>query len=136
MKKFFEEFKKFLNRGNALELAVGVVIGSSFSTIVNSLVNDVIMPIVGRIIGGFDFSDIKIPLGGDSNIMIGSFIENVIDFLLIAFVLFCVIKSMNKLEEVKKKVIPESKDEKPKEPEDIKLLKSIDNQLKKLNKKG
>ena len=103
MKNFFEEFKKFLNRGNAIELAIGVVIGSSFSGIVNSLVNDVISPVIGLIAGGFDFSNIKIHLLGDSYILIGSFIQNVIDFVIVAFVLFLVIRAMNKVDEIKKK---------------------------------
>lgn len=135
MKNFFNEFKKFLNRGNALELAIGVVIGSSFSGIVNSLVNDIITPIIGRIVGGFDFSTIMINLGGDSNIMIGSFIQNVIDFVIVAFVLFCVIRSMNRLEEIKKKKESPVEEKPAEDPEDIKLLKSINDELKKLNNK-
>lgn len=135
MKNFFEEFKKFLYRGNALELAIGVVIGSAFSGMVNSLVNDVISPVIGRIAGGFDFSNIVIHLGGDSNIMIGSFIQNIINFVIVAFVLFCVIKSMNKLEEIKKKKEAPVEEKPVEDPENIKLLKSINNELKKLNKK-
>lgn len=135
MKNFFNEFKKFLNRGNALELAIGIVIGSSFSSIVNSLVNDIITPIIGRIVGGFDFSTIMINLGGDSNIMIGSFIQNVIDFVIVAFVLFCVIRSMNRLEEIKKKKESPVEEKPAEDPEDIKLLKSINDELKKLNNK-
>lgn len=135
MKEFFEEFKKFLYRGNALELAIGVVIGSSFSGIVNSLVNDIITPIIGRLVGGFDFSNIQIHLGGDSNIMIGSFIQTVINFVIVAFVLFCVVKSMNRIDEIKKKKEAPKEEKAPEEPEDIKLLKSINNELKKLNKK-
>lgn len=135
MKKFFEEFKKFLYRGNALELAIGVIIGSSFSGIVNSLVNDIITPIIGRIVGGFDFSNIQIHLGGDSYIKIGSFIQNIIDFIIVAFVLFLVVRSMNKVEEFKKKKIKKQEEEKiPEVPEDIKLLRSIEKELKKINK--
>lgn len=135
MKNFLEEFRKFLNRGNALELAIGVIIGSSFSGIVNSLVNDIIMPIIGRLIGGFDFSNIQIKLGGDSNILIGSFIPNVVNFVIVAFVLFCVIRSTNKLNELKKKKESPVEEKPVEDPEDIKLLKSIDNELKKLNNK-
>lgn len=135
MKTFFEEFKKFLNRGNAIELAVGVVIGSSFSAIVNSLVNDVITPIIGLIVGGFDLSTIKIHLLGDSYILIGSFIQNIIDFIIVAFVLFLVIKAMNEVDELKKKRKPAPEEKAPEEPEDIKLLKSINNELKKMNEK-
>lgn len=135
MKEFFEEFKKFLNRGNALELAIGVVIGGSFSGIVNSLVNDIITPIIGRIAGGFDFSNIQIHLGGESNIMIGSFIQTVINFVIVAFVLFCIIRSMNKLDEVKKKKQAAAEEKAPEDPVDIKLLKSIESELKKINNK-
>ncbi len=132
MKNFFKEFKSFLNRGNAIELAVGVIVGGAFSSIVNSLVNDIIAPIIGRIVGGFDFSEIKIHLGGESYIMIGSFIQNIINFVIIAFCLFLVVKSMNKIESLKKKdeVITVKED-----PEDIKLLKSINEELKKINNK-
>ena len=71
MKKLFEEFKKFINKGNAIDLAVGVVVGSAFTSIVNSIVSDLISPIIGLIIGGLDFSDIKIHLLGDAYINIG-----------------------------------------------------------------
>lgn len=135
MRGFFEEFKKFLNRGNALELAIGVVIGGAFTSIVNSLVNDIITPVIGRIVGGFDFSNIVIHLGGESNIMIGSFIQNIIDFVIIAFVLFVVIRSMNRIEELKKKKQPKDEECVPEDPEDIKLLKSINEEIKKINAK-
>lgn len=135
MKEFIDEFKKFLNRGNALELAIGVIIGSSFSGIVNSLVSDIITPIIGRIVGGFDFSNIQIHLGGESNIMIGNFIQTVINFVIVAFVLFCVIRSMNKIDDLKKKKKAPAEEKAPEVPEDIKLLKSIEKELKKLNKK-
>ena len=133
MKKFFEEFKTFINRGNAIQLAIGVVMGSAFSSIVNSLVEDVITPVIGRIAGGFDFSNIKIHLGGDSYILIGKFIQNTIDFIIIAFVLFLVVRSMNRIEEIKKKKHHEEKEEK--KIETIDLLQSIDNELKKMNSK-
>lgn len=135
MKSFFEEFRKFINRGNAIELAVGVVIGSSFSAIVNSLVNDIITPMIGLIVGGFDFSNIKIHLLGDSYIMIGSFIQNIINFLIVAFVLFMVVRTMNEVEEIKKKRKPKEEEKAPEDSQDIVLLKSINNELKKLNRK-
>ena len=84
MKKFLGEFKEFISKGNVLDLAVAVVIGNAFNAIVTSLVNDVIMPFVGIIIGGIDFSNIKITLG-DSSIMIGNFIQNIVNFLIVAF---------------------------------------------------
>lgn len=133
MKSFIEEFKKFINRGNAIELAVGVIIGSAFSSIVNSLVNDIIMPIIGRIIGGFDFTNIKIHLGGESYILIGNFIQNVVNFIVIAFVLFIVVRSMNKIDDIAKKKI-KHEEEVVEDPDYIKLLKSIDSELKKINK--
>ncbi len=135
MKKFIEEFKTFINRGNVIDLAVGVVVGGAFTTIVDSMVNDIVMPIIGRIIGGFDFSSLKIALGGDSYIMIGSFIQNIVNFLLIALVVFAAVKGVNKLHELEKKEEAEAKEEEPEESAEVKLLKSIEKELKKLNKK-
>lgn len=137
MKSFFEEFRKFINRGNAIELAVGVVVGGAFTSIVNSLVNDIITPIIGRIVGGVDFSGIKIPLGGngESYIMIGSFIQTVIDFVIVAFVLFLIIRSTNKANELKIFKHKQKEEAVKEDPEDIKILKSIESELKKLNKK-
>ena len=134
MKEFIEEFKKFINRGSVLDLAVGVIIGGAFTTIVNSLVGDVIMPIIGGIIGGFDFTHIVINLGGDSVINIGTFIQNVVDFVIIALVVFVGVRAINKVKEkqAKKEEIAE---EAKLDPEDIVLLRSIEKELKKLNKK-
>ena len=134
MKNFFEEFKKFLNRGNAIELAIGVVIGGAFSNIVNSIVNDILMPIIGIIIGGFDFSSLSIKVG-DASINYGNFIQNGVSFIAIAFVLFLIVKATNKIDELAKNKKKQEEEAKPAEdPEDIKLLKSINNELKKLNK--
>ncbi len=131
MKNFIEEFKKFINRGNVVDLAVGVIIGGAFTSIVTSLVNDIIMPIIGTIIGGINFSGIAITIG-DANIMIGNFIQNIVNFLIVALVVFTVVRTLNKAQELKKK---EPEVEAPKEdPDDIKLLKSIEKELKKLNK--
>ena len=96
MKSFIKEFKEFISKGNVLDLAIGVVIGGAFQAIVNSLVNDVIMPIVGALIGGLDFSNIALSLGGDAKIMIGNFLQAIVNFLIVAFVLFLVVKAMNK----------------------------------------
>ena len=101
MKNFFEEFKKFLNRGNAIELAIGVVIGGAFSNIVNSIVNDMLMPIIGIIIGGFDFSSLSIKVG-DASINYGNFIQNGVSFIAIAFVLFLIVKATNRIDELAK----------------------------------
>ena len=95
IKKFLEEFKAFAMRGNVLDMAVGVVVGSAFTAIVNSLVDDVINPFIGLFFNA-DFSDVVISLGG-SSIKIGSFINAIINFVIVAFVLFVVIKAINSL---------------------------------------
>ena len=98
MKKFISEFKEFISKGNVMDLAVGVIIGGAFQAIVNSLVNDIIMPILGAIFGGLDFSHWVLTLGKGENaaqLTYGSFISAVINFLLMAFVLFSVIKAKN-----------------------------------------
>ena len=91
-----KEFKEFISRGNVIDLAVGVIIGGAFSTIVSSLVNDVLMPLIGIILGGIDFSNLSFKIG-DAKIMYGSFIQNVIDFLIVAFCVFVFVKFINKL---------------------------------------
>lgn len=131
MKNFLDEFKKFISNGNVLDMAIGVVIGKAFTDIVNSLVNDLLMPVIGAIIGGLDFSSIAIPLGGDAAILIGNFIQSIINFLLIALVLFIIVKASNKKNNKEQVEEPEVKED----PEDIQLLKSINDELKKLNKK-
>lgn len=119
-KGFISEFKEFISKGNVLDMAVGIIIGSAFTAIVTSLVNDVIMPIVGIIIGGINFSGLKVAVGGAS-INYGLFIQAIINFLLIALVVFTIIKTLNK---AKRK-----KTEEPEEPEapaaDIQLLTEI-----------
>lgn len=131
MKKLLNEFKEFISRGNVIDMAVGVVIGSAFSKIVTSLVNDIIMPLIGIIIGGLDFTSLSIKIK-DSEILYGSFIQNIVDFLIIAACIFTVIKLMNKFKKQKPVEAP-----KPVEtPEDIKLLTEIRDLLKKENKKN
>lgn len=130
MKKLINEFKEFISKGNVIDMAVGVVIGSAFSKIVTSLVNDIIMPLVGIIIGGLDFTSLSIKIK-DSEILYGSFIQNIVDFLIIAACIFTVIKIMNKFKKQKPVEVP-----KPVEtPEDIKLLTEIRDLLKKESKK-
>ncbi len=100
---FRKEFIEFINRGSVVDLAVGVAVGGAFTAIVHSLVNDMIMPIVGLIGGGVNFRDLKwvIPnfFGGDTEAVIayGNFIQNVIEFLIIAWVIFMIIKAMNRI---------------------------------------
>jgi len=94
MNAFVKEFKEFISKGNVIDMAVGVVVGGAFTAIVNSLVNDIIMPLVGLLMGGVDFTSLSIGIG-DAQINYGNFIQNVICFLLVAFALFCVVKAMN-----------------------------------------
>lgn len=126
MKKTFKEFKEFISKGNVIDMAVGVIIGSAFSKIVTSLVNDVIMPLIGIIIGGLDFSSLSITVK-DSEILYGLFIQNIVDFLIIAVCVFSAVKIINKF---KKPKVEEKKPE-PVIPEDIKLLTEIRDLLKK-----
>ncbi len=94
MKKFFEEFKTFISRGNVMDMAVGVIIGASFKAIVDSLVADIINPLLG-LFGGMNFSEYKLKLIGDATLNYGNFITSIINFLIMAFVIFCIVKLMN-----------------------------------------
>ena len=96
---FLKEFKTFAMKGNVMDMAVGVIIGGAFGKIVSSLVDDVLMPVIGMLTGGIDFKDLAIPVGavGDANIKYGNFLQNVIDFLIIAFSIFIMIKAINRL---------------------------------------
>jgi large conductance mechanosensitive channel len=96
------EFKEFAMKGNVVDLAVGVIIGAAFGKIVSSLVGDIIMPILGKAIGGINFSDLAVGLGKDPTgkdvlIRYGAFVQTIFDFAIIAFVLFCAIKFINRL---------------------------------------
>jgi large conductance mechanosensitive channel len=134
-KNFFDEFKVFISRGNVMDLAIGVVIGGAFSTIVTSLVNDIIMPLVGMLIGGHDFSNLVLKVG-DATLKYGSFIQNVINFLIIAFCIFLVTKTLNKaFSKLDKKKKEEEKKDDVKEDRQLELLESILEELKKKNKK-
>ena len=121
MKKFLEEFKSFAMRGNVVDLAIGVVIGASFGKIVTSLVNDIIMPPIGKLLGGVDFANLFLTLGGDSYDTLaaaqeagavtwnyGLFINTILNFIIVAFAIFILIKQMNKL--------TKKKEDEPKEP--------------------
>lgn len=96
------EFKKFIARGNVLDLAVGVIVGGAFSSIVTSLVNNIFTPIIGLILGGIDFSNLSITFK-DTKIMYGAFIQSIIDFLIVAFCLFVVVKFVNRFTSKKEK---------------------------------
>lgn len=122
-----KEFKEFISRGNVVDLAVGVIIGGAFGKIVTSLVNDILMPIIGLLLGGIDFSSLAIKFK-DATISYGMFIQNIIDFLIIAFCVFIFVKIVNKLTHLKKEEI--KKDDKPVETE-LSILKEIRDELKK-----
>ena len=135
--KFLDEFKQFAMRGNVVDKAVGVIIGGAFGKIVSSLVSDVIMPPIGWLIGGVDFKDLKIALPANPlapegaepvSIGYGAFLQNVLDFLIIAFCIFLIVKGITALTKKKKE---EEKAAAPAEPsEDIKLLTEIRDLLK------
>lgn len=95
MKGFMKEFKEFISRGNVMDMAVGIIIGGAFTAIVTALVDNIIMPLISGICGGMAFEDWAVKIGG-STIGIGAFIAAIVNFLLIALVLFSIIKAMNK----------------------------------------
>ena len=123
-----KEFRDFIMRGNVLDLAVAVVIGAAFIAIVNSLVGDIIMPIVGVIIGGLDFAGLSITIGS-AVIAYGKFLQAVINFVLVGFTMFLIIKSINAMQKKLAKPEEEKKDE-PVTPEDVLLLREIRDSLK------
>ena len=134
---FASEFKQFALKGNVMDLAVGVIIGGAFGKIVDSLVGDVIMPIVGRISGGLDFSNYFIPLAGQKEVVLaeakkagavlayGNFITVAINFAILAFIIFLMVKQVNRL----KKETPPAPPAAP--PEDVVLLREIRDSLRK-----
>ena len=124
-KKVANEFKEFISKGNIVDMAVGVIIGSAFGKIVTSLVNDIFMPLIGIIIGGLDFSKLTLTVG-DSVIAYGTFIQNIVDFLIIAICIFIMIKVLAKF---KKK--EEVKPVEVKESEEVVLLREIRDLIKK-----
>ena len=130
--KLIKEFKDFINKGNALDLAIGVIIGTAFSAIVNSIVNDLFMPFISFILGGLNLIDrcwILIQGADDAStiaISYGNFIQQVINFLAIGFIVLLIVKTLNSLrrkQEVKK--------EEPVTPEEIILLREIRDEMKK-----
>ena len=136
MKKFFEEFKQFAMRGNVIDLAVGVVIGGAFGKITTSLVNDIIMPLISMITGGIDFSDWKwvlkeavldetgAEIAAAVSVNFGNLVAVIIDFIIIAFAIFCMIKTLNKLQR-KKEEAPAAPPAPPEPSAEEKLLTEI-----------
>jgi large conductance mechanosensitive channel len=92
-----KEFGAFIRKGNVLDLAVAVIIGGAFGAIINSLVNDILMPLIGVLLGGVDFTTLAIQVG-DAAVMYGNFIQAIINFLIIAFVIFMIVRQANKME--------------------------------------
>ena len=135
---FASEFKEFAMKGNVIDLAVGVIIGGAFGKIVDSLVGDVIMPIVGRIFGGLDFSNYFIPLSGQTATTLveakkagavlayGSFLTVAVNFIILAFIIFMMVKQINRLKSAE--VPPPAPPAAP--PEDVMLLREIRDSLK------
>lgn len=124
LKKGAQEFKDFISQGNVVDMAVGVIIGTAFGKIISSLVSDVLMPVIGILLGGIDFTGLSAKIG-EANITYGVFIQSVIDFLIIAFCIFMVIKLFEKFKK------GEETEEVPTKPEDIQLLEEIRDLLKK-----
>lgn len=132
MKKILKEFKEFIARGNVVDLAVGVIVGSAFGKIVTSLVNDILMPIIGVILGGIDFTNLTLKFN-DATIYYGNFIQNVIDFLIVAFCIFIFVKAINALTEKAKKK-EEKKEKASVKSDEVILLEEIRDLLKRKTK--
>ena len=136
---FFSEFREFAVKGNVVDLAVGVIVGGAFGKIVDSLVGDVIMPIVGKLVGGLDFSNYFIPLAGQTATTLadakkagavlayGSFLSVLLNFIILAFVIFLMIKQINRLKRAEAAPPPAAT---PETPEDVLLLREIRDSLK------
>jgi len=143
MKKFFEEFKTFAMRGNVIDMAVGVVIGGAFGKITTSIVNDIIMPFISILTGGVDFSQWKIVLkeavanaegvidpATEVAIRYGNTIAIILDFVIIAFAVFCLVKALNNLHKKKEEPAPEPEPEPDPAPTTEELLTEIRDLLK------
>lgn len=124
-KGIIKEFKDFISRGNVIDMAVGVIIGAAFGKIVSSLVDNILMPIIGVALGGLDFTELAVTIG-EANIQYGIFLQNVVDFVIVALCIFFIVKAMNKF---KKKEEP--KEEAPKKSDEVVLLEEIRDLIKK-----
>ena len=134
MKKFFAEFREFAMRGNVLDMAIGVILGGAFGKITTSLVNDVFMPLIGLLIGGVDLGKLNIVLKAATEtteavtLGIGTFLSTIIDFVLVAFVIFLMVKTINRFHKKKEEEPPA--EEKPAAPTTEELLTEIRDLLK------
>jgi large conductance mechanosensitive channel len=137
-----KEFKEFAVKGNAVDMAVGIIVGAAFGKIVTSIVNDVIMPPIGKLLGGVDFTGLFINLGsetfatladakaaGAATLNYGAFLQTVVDFVIVAFAIFMLVKGINSL----RKKEEEAPAEPPAPPEDVVLLREIRDALQKRN---
>lgn len=133
MKKIIKEFKEFISRGSVIDLAVGIIVGGAFTSIVTSFVNDIIMPVLGLILGKINFTDLKLVLVkatedvSEVSINYGNFIQNIINFLLTALAIFIMIKFVNKFKHKEKK----KEEVKPVKSDEVILLTEIRDLLKK-----
>ena len=127
-KSLMQEFKEFIMKGNVMDLAVGVIVGGAFGAIVTSLVDDVLGPIIGMICGGIDFSALAITVG-EAQLMIGNFIQAIINFIIVAFVIFLIVKAFNKARDLAMKKEEEAPEE-PAGPTTEELLGQILEELK------
>jgi large conductance mechanosensitive channel len=129
------EFKEFAMRGNVVDMAVGIIIGGAFGKIVSSFVNDVLMPPIGLLLGGVDFTELTITLketageAGAVTLNYGSFVQTVVDFIIIAFAIFMAIKAMNKMKK-EEEAQPEPAPEPPKPSAEVELLTEIRDSLR------
>lgn len=126
MKAFLKEFKAFAMRGNVMDLAIAVVIGTAFGKIVSSLVDNIITPSIGLLLGGVDFSGYAFTVGSAS-ITYGRFVQSIVDFIIVAFVIFLVVKAMNKL----KSRMDRGEVKAPEPTEEVRLLREIRDLLQK-----
>ena len=126
MKKFLQEFKDFAMRGNVMDLAVGVIVGGAFSSITTSLINDILMPVIGIFVSQASFADLSFTIG-DAVIMYGNFIQAVLNFVIMAFVVFCFVKAVNRIARKKEEAPPPSP---PTPSNEEKLLTEIRDLLK------
>ena len=136
MKKFAKEFKEFIMRGNVMDMAIGVIIATAFGAITNSLVNDVFMPFIGIIFGGVDFANLNVTVG-ESTIGIGTFVGTVVNFIIVALIVFSIVKAFNKAREIaearkkKEETAEAAAEEEPAGPSTEELLAQILEEIKK-----
>lgn len=131
MKSFFEEFKAFALRGNVLDLAIGVVIGTAFSAITTSLVTNIITPPIGLLLGKIDFKDLALNLGGTVTIAYGLFLQSLLDFIIIAFALFLFVRFINRITQAERHKKPQP--EETKSPEQV-VLEEIRDEIRTLRR--